>query len=253
MPARSKLRRGLLIRRRLPLRRPLIRRRSLAGRPLIGLSLELLSLVRLSLILLLGAPVGLSLILLLRVLALALALVVCALALASALLHLRATRLAFLLVLVLLIGGEHAQDLAVQFLVGVTIDGAARRVRLRVLVDHRLNALLLISGEIQVAEALHPAMLDLCPARRRMIMACACARLLALLGLLSRGTDRCGERRHQGAHGQEVDLHGMILAVGPGRCLNLRLGPGKRFNRDGIDRVGDVPLESLEIVEEELR
>lgn len=218
---------------------------------MIGLSLELLSLVRLSLILLLRAPIGLSLILLLRVLALAL--VVCALALASALLHLRATRLAFLLVLVLLIGAEHAQDLAVQFLVGVTIDGAARRVRLRVLVDHRLNALLLVSGEIQVAEALHPPMLDLCPARRRMIMACACARLLALLGLLSRGTDRCGERRHQGAHGQEVDLHGMILAAGPGRCLNLRLGPGKRFNRNGIDRVGDVPLESLEIVEEELR
>ena len=178
-------------------RRSLIRRWSLARRPLVGLTLELLSLVRLSLILLLGilAAVGLSLILLLRVLALALALVVCALALASALLHLSAMRLAFLLVLALLIGAEHAHDLPVQFLVRVTIDGAARRVRPRVLVDHRLNALLLISGEIQVTEALHPAMLDLCPARRRMIMACACARLLALLGLLGRGSHRRDKRQ----------------------------------------------------------
>jgi hypothetical protein len=249
MPARGKLRRGLLIRGRLALRRPLIWRRSLAGRPLVGLSLIRLPLIRLPLILLLRilASVGLSLVLLLGVLA------ALALALAPALLHLSAMRLAFLLVLVLLIGAEHAHDLAVQFLVGITIDGATRRVTLRELVDHRLNVLLLISGEIQVAESLHPAMLDLCRARRRMLMARACTRLLALQGLLRRGTHRRGERHREGAHGQEVDLHGMILAVYPGRRLNLRLGPGKRFNRNCIDRVGDVPFESLEIVEEQLR
>jgi hypothetical protein len=247
MPASGKLRRWLLIRRGLALRRPLIRREALTGRARVGLSLELLSLVRLPLIRLslirlslirllrILAPVGLSLILLLGVLALAL--IVCTLSLAPALLLLSATRLALLLVLVLLVGAEHAHNLAAQFLVGVTVDGAARRMRLRVLFDHRLNALLLVPREVQVAEALHPAVLHLCGTRGRMLMACACARLLALLGLLGRGTDRCGERRHEGAHGQEVDLHGLILAVGPARCLNLRLGPGKRFNRNGIDRV----------------
>ena len=172
----------------------MIRRWSLARRPLVGLTLELLSLIRLSLI-------RLSLILLLlllRILArigLALVLLLVVLALAAALLHLSAMRLAFLLVLALLIGAEHAHDLAVQFLVRVTIDGAARRVRLRVLFDHRLNALLLISGEVQVAEAFHPAMLHLSGTRRRMIMACACARLLALLGLLGRGSHRRDKRQ----------------------------------------------------------
>src|ERR1700722_667606 len=200
MPASGKLRRWLLIRRGLALRRPLIRRGALTGRARVGLSLELLSLVRLPLIRLslirllrILAPVGLSLILLLGVLALAL--IVCTLHLAPALLRLSATRLALLLVLVLLVGAEHAHNLAAQFLVGVTVDGAARRMRLRVLFDHRLNALLLVPREVQVAEALHPAVLHLCGTRGRMLMACACARLLALLGLLGRGTDRCGERR----------------------------------------------------------
>ena len=45
----------------------------------------------------------------------------------------------------------------------------------------------------------------------------------------------------------------MILAVGPASRLNLRLGPGKRFNRNRIDRVRDVPFKTLEVVEEELR
>lgn len=192
MPAPRKLRRGLLIRRRLALRRALIRRRALLGRPLLWRPLLGRPLIGLSLVLL--ALIGLALIRLplitLRLLLGVLTLVVGALTLAAAL-HLSAMRLTLLLVLALLIRTEHAHDLTVQLLGGVTIDGAARRVRLRILIDHRLNSLLLIPGEVQVAKSLHPAVLDLCGARRRVLMACLCARLLALLG---QGRDRYGKR-----------------------------------------------------------
>jgi hypothetical protein len=115
-----------------------------------------------------------------------------ALALAATLLHVSAMRLTLLLVLALLIGAKHAHDLAVQLLVGVSVDRAPRRVRLRVLIDHRLDSLLLVSREVEVAKSLHPAVLELCGTRRRVMVACLCAGLLTLLG---RGAHRHGKRR----------------------------------------------------------
>lgn len=172
------LRRPLFLRRPLTLRRPLILRRALT----------LLALVRRR-SLIGSALAGTLLILILRRLALCVA--VLTLAFRSALRHLSFVRLTFLLVLVLLIGTQHAHDLLMQRFAGASIDRAAGGVGLRVLLDHRLNTLLLISREIQVAEALHPTVLNFRTAGSRMI-ACVCGRLL--LGLLGRSNDRHGER-----------------------------------------------------------
>ena len=61
-----------------------------------------------------------------------------------ALLHLGAVSLALLTKLVLLVGGQDAHDLSAQVAAGVTIDRAPLRMALRILVDHRPDALLLV-------------------------------------------------------------------------------------------------------------
>jgi hypothetical protein len=84
-----------------------------------------------------------------------------ALPLHLALLHLRASRTHLLAILVLLIAVELTHELAMEVAFGVAIARAALRVCLRILMDERLNALLLIAGKVEIAKTLRPAMLEL--------------------------------------------------------------------------------------------
>ncbi len=119
---------------------------------------------------------------------------------------------------------------------------------LRILIDDRLNALLLVTGKIKVSEALRPTMLELRwagvgatgrPGRGRLV--------------LSVGAHRHRKRGDKGGYGEKRDPHGSILARLAQFRLNAGLGPSKRPNSDGVDRRRDVRLEALEVIEEELR
>lgn len=137
-----------------------------------------------------------TLVLLLRTLVLLLSL----LHLILALLHRCATLAHFLLKLVLLIAGQHAHNLLTQSASRVGVDRAAFRMRLRILVDHRLNALLLIAREIEVRQSPHPTMLE-SRGTRRAGLPLSRTRGLILLGV---GAERHGERCDKSAHRQEV-------------------------------------------------
>lgn len=115
--------------------------------------------------------------------------------LAPSLLHRRTVLARLFAVLVLLVAVEHADDLAPQVLVGARVARASLRMRLRILVDEGLDALLLVPGEVEAAEPFHPAMLEFGPARRRPILRLR-ARRWPLLG---RSTDRYRERHEQSA------------------------------------------------------
>lgn len=74
--------------------------------------------------------------------------------------HLCAVCPPFLAELILLIGRQLAHQLLAQLSDGVAIARAAFRMRLRILVDQRLNMLLLIARKVETAETLPPALLE---------------------------------------------------------------------------------------------
>ena len=111
-----------------------------------------------------------------------------------------------LVVLTLLIAGQHAHDLLAKLATGVAVERASFGMILRITIDERLNALLLIAGEVQAAEPFLPAMRELRLAGRRRCMMSACARCLSLLGARA---ERHSERHNEGGGAQEVDLHGL--------------------------------------------
>ncbi|HEV3091335.1 MAG TPA: hypothetical protein VGX91_07850 [Candidatus Cybelea sp.] len=131
----------------------------------------------------------------------------------GALLHRLAMGTHLLAVLILLVAVQHAHDLVAQVAGRAGIARAALGVRLRVLIDERLDALLLVAGEVEIAEAFHPAMLDLRCARRR-FLGLASGRL----ALLGRGADRHCERSKKRARRQKVDLHRLDLTRRPRRA-----------------------------------
>ena len=172
------------------------------------------------------------------------------------LLHLRAPLLHSLVlflhlfaVLILLIAIEDADELLAQCAARVAIDRATFRVRLRVLTDKRLNALLLVAGEVEVTEALHPAMLEFALTGGGGLVAVGLRRGgLALLGV---NAERHGEGQREHARGQVVHFHcHSILPAPPEPRLNAGLGPGKRPDRDGVDRVHHMHFEAFEVIEE---
>lgn len=175
------------------------------------------------------------------------------------LLHLRASLLHSLVlfvhlfaVLVLLIAIEDTHELLAQCTARVAIDRATFRVRLRVLIDQRLHVLLLVAGEVEVTEALHPAMLEFAFTGGAGLVAVGLRRRgRALLGV---NAERHGERQREHARGQVVHFHcHSILAALPEPRLNAGLGPGKRPYHDRVDRVHHVHFEAFEVIEEELR
>jgi hypothetical protein len=113
------------------------------------------------------------------------------------LLHLSATLLHLLgacahlcVILSQLVAVEHAQYLASQLAARLAIARASLRMSLRILIDHRLNALLLVAGKIEISEPFHPAVLKFCLAGSRG----ALGRNALWLTLLGVGAERHCER-----------------------------------------------------------
>lgn len=124
--------------------------------------------------------------------------------------HLRTVCAPFLPQLILLIGRQLAHQLLAQLSDGVAIARAAFRMRLRILVDQRLNMLLLIARKVETAKTLPPALLEPCFAGH--LSGRARCGTLPLRGSLlgrrcQRHRERCGER----ARRQEVEFHGFDL------------------------------------------
>jgi hypothetical protein len=122
--------------------------------------------------------------------------------------HLRPSGLHLLVVLIALVVAQDAHDLPAQVAAGAGIARAARGMRLAILIDQRLDVLLLIRREIQVAESLRPMPLQVRYAGRRRV-AGARRRLVLLRLLLCACDDRRHERRRQRGGSQEVYLHGL--------------------------------------------
>ena len=214
-----------LIRRRSLTLRSLIRRRPLTLRSLIGgRSLALRSLIwRRSLALR-------ALILRLSGRALLLAVLVLHLLVACA--HLCA-------ILTLLVAAEHAHDLASQVAACIAIARTSLRMSLRILIDHRLYALLLIAGQVEISEPFHPTL-----RKARRTLSRALLGINALwLSLLGVGAERrhceCDHERARcqkgGLHRHDLTLCGFNAPEGPIRTGQAaRSRPPQRHRRRGI-------------------
>ena len=130
-----------------------------------------------------------------------------ALHLAALLLHLRATLAHLRAELIALVVVQDAHDLVAECAAGAGIARASFGVRARVLVDERLNALLLVAGEVEVAESLRPVALE-APLAGRGGVAVRAPRWRLIL-LLSGGGEGQAERGQERAGGQKVSLHGL--------------------------------------------
>jgi len=125
--------------------------------------------------------------------------------LALTLAHLLATRAHLLVVLIALVVGEDAHDLPSQFAARAGIACAPFGMRLRELIDQRLNALLLIARKVEVSKTPCPMILDLRLAGgRRAAVRRRSGSLILLRGGAERQHQHCGKC----AQGQEVRLHG---------------------------------------------
>lgn len=113
-------------------------------------------------------------------------------------------------ILILLVAAEHAHDLASQLAARFAVARTSLRMSLRILIDHRLYALLLIAGKVEIAEPFHPAMLNLRGASSRALL----RRSALWLTLLGVGAERryC-ERDHEHARRQKGGLHGHDLTL----------------------------------------
>ena len=113
-------------------------------------------------------------------------------------------------ILILLVAAEHAHDLASQLAARFAVARTSLRMRLRILIDHRLYALLLIAGKVEIAEPFHPATLNLRRASSRALL----GRSALWLTLLGVGAERryC-ERDHERARCQKGGLHGLDLTL----------------------------------------
>jgi hypothetical protein len=111
-------------------------------------------------------------------------------------------------ILILLVAAEHAHDLASQFAARLGIARTSLRMSLRIHIDHRLYALLLIAGKVEISEPFYPTTLNLRRASSRTLLGHN-APWLTLLGI---GAERrhC-ERDHERPRRQKDSLHGQIL------------------------------------------
>ena len=123
--------------------------------------------------------------------------------LAVPLLHLRAACAHLCLILTLLVAAKYAHDLASQVAARVAIDRTSLRMSLRILIDHRLYALLLIAGKVEISEPFHPTMRNVRGASSRVLLGIS-ALWRTLLGI---GAERHGECEHERARCQKGGLH----------------------------------------------
>lgn len=115
--------------------------------------------------------------------------------LGAPLLHLCAARAHLCVILTLLVAAKHAQDLASQVAARVAIARTSLRMSLRILIDHRLYALLLIAGKVEISEPFHPMLLQVGRASSRALLS-GNALWLTLLGI---GAERQCECDHERA------------------------------------------------------
>ena len=182
-------------------RRPLIGRRSLTLRPLIWRrSLVLRSLIWRRPLILRTLTARVAVLRLLLILRLSRGTL---LRLAAPLLHLLLACVHLRAILTLLVAAKHAHDLASQVAGRFAIARTSLRMRLRILIDHRLYALLLIAGKVEISEPLHPAMLKVRGAWSHALL----GRNALWLTLLGVGAERHDERNHERARCQKSGLH----------------------------------------------
>jgi hypothetical protein len=79
--------------------------------------------------------------------------------LSAPLLHLLLACTHLRVILILLFAAKHAHDLASQVARCSRIARTSLRMSLRILIDHRLYALLLIAGKVEISKPFHPTML----------------------------------------------------------------------------------------------
>ena len=208
-----------LIRRRSLTLRSLVRRRSLALRSLIRRrSLALWALILRALILRLSGR---------------------ALLLAVLVLHLLVACAHLCVILTLLVAAEHAHDLASQVAACIAIARTSLRMSLRILIDHRLYALLLIAGQVEISEPFHPTL-----RKARRTLSRALLGINALwLSLLGVGAERwhceCDHERARcqkgGLHRHDLTLCGFNAPEGPIRTGQAaRSRPPQPLRRRGI-------------------
>ncbi len=199
--------------------RSLVRRRSLALRSLIRRrSLALWALILRALILRLSGR---------------------ALLLAVLVLHLLVACAHLCVILTLLVAAEHAHDLASQVAACIAIARTSLRMSLRILIDHRLYALLLIPGQVEISEPFHPTL-----RKARRTLSRALLGINALwLSLLGVGAERwhceCDHERARrqkgGLHRHDLTLCGFNAPEGPIRTGQAaRSRPPQRHRRRGI-------------------
>jgi len=121
---------------------------------------------------------------------------------------LSAMRVHHLAELVLLIGCQRPHELLAQLTHRAVSALASLGMRLRILMNHRLNALLLIAGEIELTHFARPMLLESPFTGHRLIVRSRGRSI----GLLSVCADRHREGCGHNARGQEVDLHALDIS-----------------------------------------
>ena len=96
---------------------------------------------------------------------------------------------------------------------------ASLGMRLRIVVDDGLNALLLIAGKIEIAHLARPMLLESSFAGHVLVLRVRGRRL----ALLSVGADRQRNGSGENTRGQEVDLHGLDLIPSAARTRERRI------------------------------
>jgi hypothetical protein len=162
-----------------------------------------------------------------------------ALLLAVLVLHLLVACAHLCVILTLLVAAEHAHDLASQVAACIAIARTSLRMSLRILIDHRLYALLLIAGQVEISEPFHPTL-----RKARRTLSRALLGINALwLSLLGVGVERwhceCDHERARrqkgGLHRHDLTLCGFNAPEGPIRTGQAaRSRPPQRHRRRGI-------------------
>jgi hypothetical protein len=139
--------------------------------------------------------------------------------LAALVLHLLVTCAHLCVILTLLVAAKYAHDLASQVAARVAIARTSLRMSLRILIDHRLYALLLIAGQVEIPEPFHPTLRKVRRISSRALLGIN-ALWLTLLGI---GAERrhceCDHERARcqkgGLHRHDLTLCGLDAPEGP--------------------------------------
>ncbi len=162
-----------------------------------------------------------------------------ALLLGALVLHLLVACAHLCAILTLLVAAEDAHNLASQVAARVAIARTSLRMSLRILIDHRLYALLLIAGEVEISEAFHPTLRKVRRTASRALLGID-ALWLTLLGVgAERRQCECDHERARcqkgGLHRHDLTLCGLDAPEGTIRTGQAaRLQPPQPRRKRGI-------------------